>query len=739
MSIAVPTESAIHLRRRVDLEVTAQQRRGEKIWVVKDPIALRYFELRHEEYQVLQWLDGTRRLSDLKQLFEQRFTPRKISSHHLQHFLSTLHRDGLVIADANHQGDRLLERHRDVRRRERLAMLANPLAIRFPGIDPTKFLDRTSNAVAGFFSLSGLAVVLGVLTLALMLVVFNLSDMLARLPDFQALSSPGNVVLMAAALAVTKVLHELGHAYTCRHFRGHCHEIGVMLLVFTPCLYCNVTDSWKLSNRWQRIAIGAAGILVELVLAALCTILWWYTQPGLLNTICFNVVLICSIGTVLLNGNPLLRYDGYYILSDWLQAPNLWQDSRRMLQHYCGRWLLGIKSQTKPRTRIKTVWLLLYAIASLVYRVVVVTTILYLFYRFCERYDATGWAKLFALMLLLGMATGPINHLKSIVSTPGMWKRFRSGHLLLTAIGMGVVIAVVCFLPLPTRLQTVALIQPHEARHLYVTMPGRLWQIHVAPGDPVQAGDRLASLQNRELRRQVVEAKERALAQEVRVAALESLRGGDPELAAQIPQARQVLADYRKRLSQLEQDHADLTLTAPIDGIVIPPPRRLQQFHDLKQTATDQLGNWFGTPLDKANRGATLERREHFCSVGPAGQFQVEIYFDQSDAAQITPGQTVKLSIDTGTSDTAWGVIRQVAQTRLDEIPDRLVLKDPLTFEPDKTGGLRQTIYRATVDLDSSPASMVTGAIAEASVTVSSQTLWQKSVRAFSKVFRPLN
>lgn len=320
-----------------------------------------------------------------------------------------------------------------------------------------------------------------------------------------------------------------------------------------------------------------------------------------------------------------------------------------------------------------------------------------------------------------------------------MWKRFRSGHLFLTAFGAVILLAGFCFLPLPTRLLTVALIQPFEARHLYVSMPGSLTEIHVSPGETVNAGQPLATLQNLELRRQVVEAKEQALAQEVRVAALESLRGSDPELAAQIPQARQVLEDYRKRLSQLEQDHAALVLKAPIDGIVIPPPGKPLQVHDLNQTGNDLLGTWFGTPLEKANLGATLERREHFCSVGPAGQFQVEIYFDQSDAALIAPGQAVKLYIDTGHSDTARGVIRQVAQSSLDEIPERLVLKDPLTFETSQAGGPRQTIYRATVELESSPASMVTGAIAEGRVQVASQTLWQKSARALSKVFRPLN
>ena len=79
---------------------------------------------------------------------------------------------------------------------------------------------------------------------------------------------------------MTKILHEFGHGLSCKHFGGECHEIGVMFLVLTPCLYCNVSDSWMLPNRWHRAAIGAAGMYVELVLASICTFIWWFTEPG---------------------------------------------------------------------------------------------------------------------------------------------------------------------------------------------------------------------------------------------------------------------------------------------------------------------------------------------------------------------------------------------------------------------------------------------------------------------------
>ncbi|MGH7128191.1 MAG: hemolysin D, partial [Planctomycetaceae bacterium] len=130
-------------------------------------------------------------------------------------------------------------------------------------------------------------------------------------------------VWILVALAVVKIGHELAHAAACKHFGGECHEMGLMLLVFTPCLYCNVSDAWMLPSKWHRAAVGAAGMYLEVVLAAACTFLWWFSTPGLFNTICLNTMFVCSVGTLLFNGNPLLRYDGYYIISELFEVPNL--------------------------------------------------------------------------------------------------------------------------------------------------------------------------------------------------------------------------------------------------------------------------------------------------------------------------------------------------------------------------------------------------------------------------------
>ena len=214
---------------------------------------------------------------------------------------------------------------------------------------------------------------------ALTLVVVQFDVFHSRLPRFTRSSKRRTGSGWRLTLAITKILHEFGHGLSCKHFGGECHEMGVMFLVLTPCLYCNVSDSWMLPNRWHRAAIGAAGMYVELVLASICTFIWWFTEPGLLNYICLNVMFISSVSTVMFNANPLLRYDGYYILSDVLEIPNLRQKASTILNRKLGAWCLGLEEPEDPFLPQRKQWLFAtYTVASAIYRWVVTFSILVL-------------------------------------------------------------------------------------------------------------------------------------------------------------------------------------------------------------------------------------------------------------------------------------------------------------------------------------------------------------------------
>jgi putative peptide zinc metalloprotease protein len=304
------------IRRRPDLVARRQHYLGRSYWVVKDPLGLNYYRFQDEEFAILQMLDGQTSLDEIKERFEDEFPPQKITLEELQQFLGMLHRSGLVVADVPGQGRQLRKRRDERKRKEWINAVSNILCIRFKGFDPERVLNRLYPYFRWFFApvTVVLCCLLGLSALTLVAAEFDVFR--AKLPEFHQFFSIHNAFLLAVMLCVTKIMHEFGHGLCCKHFGGECHEMGVMILVLTPCLYCNVSDSWMLPSKWQRAAIGMAGMYVEIVLASICTFLWWFSEPGLFHNLCLDVMFISSVSTIIFNANPLLRYDGYYILAD---------------------------------------------------------------------------------------------------------------------------------------------------------------------------------------------------------------------------------------------------------------------------------------------------------------------------------------------------------------------------------------------------------------------------------------
>ena len=183
---------------------------------------------------------------------------------------------------------------------------------------------------------------------------------------------------MWIALGVVKIIHEFGHGLSCKAFGGESHEMGILLMCLSPALYCNVTDAWTLADKWKRIIISFAGIYVELVIAAIATFVWWYTPAyPTANNIALCIMVLCSVSTIMFNANPLMRFDGYYILADWLEVPNLREKANRFLNNLFLSKALGIEVPPDVYMAPWRKWLFaIYAIASWVYRWVVTFSIL---------------------------------------------------------------------------------------------------------------------------------------------------------------------------------------------------------------------------------------------------------------------------------------------------------------------------------------------------------------------------
>ncbi len=452
MPAAVQSESTmqrpISLRMRPDL--SAQSLARHRYWAVKDPVSLRYFRLQDEEYAVLKMLDGRTSAHEIRQQFAARFAPRSLGAQELQAFLATLHRDGLLLSEARGQGEQLLIRRDGQRRRERFQGFAGLLAIRLRGF-PSLPLDFLAPKCGFLFSPACVVASLVLMVSAALLVAVEFETVRARLPQLRGIVLASNLPWLVLILAATKIVHELAHGVACRRFGGDCHEMGVMLLVFTPCLYCNVSDAWMIPSRWQRIMISAAGMYVELTLASICTFLWWFSQPGLFNALCLNTVLVCSVGTLLFNGNPLLRYDGYFILSDLVEVPNLAAQStaaaRRLLGHWCLGWQPAADGEPVPARRQEL--LALYAVASTAYRWLVVVVVLWGLNEIARHYRVAVLVIPVAVVTVASMLWPVVAGAVLWARDPGRRRRIALARAGLTGVLLVVGIVAVVAVPLP--------------------------------------------------------------------------------------------------------------------------------------------------------------------------------------------------------------------------------------------------------------------------------------------------
>jgi putative peptide zinc metalloprotease protein len=725
------TERKLPLRMRRDLSVHPLRFAGRWYWGIKDPVSLRYFQLRDEEYAILRMLDGGTSLDEIKEQFEEQFAPLRVEVQQLQAFLGTLHRQGLIVADGTGQGARLLERRREERRRQLGAALSNVLAIRFRGIDPEPLLLWLYPKCRWLFSVWAVAASLLLALAALTLLAVQFETMQAKLPQFHAFFNAQNAVWIVAALAVTKVLHELGHGLACRHFGGECHELGVMLLVFTPCLYCNVSDAWMLPNKWHRVAIGAAGMYVELILAAVCTLLWWFSEPGLLNALCLNTMFICSVSTLLFNGNPLLRYDGYYILSDVLEVPNLGQQSTALIRRVLARWLAGVDLGSERMFPDRRRGLLvLYAVASTVYRWLIVGVILWFCYQVLKPYGLQSLAQLLAVVVIGGMIVMPLVQAVGFLRDPRRNREVNWIRVAFWSVIVASLIVAACLVPLPHRVAAPALLQPQDARRVYVSVPGTLVESRRA-GDVVKQGETLAKLENLNVQRELVELEGQRDRQRLHLQNLKR-RQADPQAAAQIPTAEQALADLEQRLQQRLADADRLTLTAPIDGVVMPPRPQL------KQPTIGELPSWSGTPLDEANLGASLETGTMYCLIGDPARLEAVLVIDQADLEFVRQGQRVRVTLGQLPGETLWGTIEEISENDLKVAPRELAAAKQLPTVTDPNGIARplSASYQARVVLDEHPHALLLSAPGSAKIHVAPQALGKRLYRYLSSTFR---
>ena len=362
------------------VQVYRQHFRGQMWYVLENSSNNKFSRLGDETYQFVAMLDGKRTVAEVWRMCNERLGDKAPTQGEVIQLLGQLYCSNLLYAELAPDTAGLFNRYRTRIKRQIQGFLTNLLFVRIPLIDPDNFLERWVNIIGRVFSIVGLLVWLTVIITGLCFVVSNLKELIYQSSDVLA---PDNLILLYLSMVVIKVFHEFGHAFACKKLgkaagtAGQVHVMGVMFLVFVPLPYLDASCAWAFRKKWHRVAVGMAGIMVELFVASIAVVVWANTSTGTLHIIAYNMIFIASVSTILFNCNPLLRFDAYYVLSDLLEIPNFGQRSRNYLYYLVRRYCWKVSSVYNPaNTSGEKAWFVFYGIASTAYRIFICIRIL---------------------------------------------------------------------------------------------------------------------------------------------------------------------------------------------------------------------------------------------------------------------------------------------------------------------------------------------------------------------------
>ena len=725
------TQRPVPLRARKDLEIEQIEYRGVPFPVVKDPVGLKYYRLQPEQYATLILLDGKLSLRDLRDQLLSRFPTLHVTPRDVQGLVTDLHEKGLLYSDRLGQGEQILKKSTKEKWKKVRQTFMNPLYLRLPGWDPEKTLQRIEPWFGWMFTKPAGIILMLFVAASWVFLGVRFDDIRQRLPEFQQFFGWPNLIYLWLTMAAAKILHEFGHGIACKHFGAECHSMGVMLLVFSPTLYCDVTDSWMLKDKWKRIVIGAAGMYFEMILAAFALFIWYSTKPGLLNHLALNVFFISTVTTVIFNANPLLRYDGYYMMSDWLEIPNLRSKATKLLSQTFSYWGFGIETPEDPfmPTSGKH-WFVMFAIASSLYRWFVLFAITIFLYTVLKPYRLQSIGIMLAIGSPSSIAFSMGMNFYKMLSRPKQDPISRV-KVVITCSLIVALIAAVMLIPFPWYEEAAFYVEPVDVAHVYTAVPGFLDEIHINSGETITAGDSIATLRNPELTDRVIALTYEEKSQEF-----------EPEMYRQLSdeESRSVA---ERRLDAIREQHLDfedqlkhLDVVAPISGTIVAPSRRIRP---RIEKSKDQLVSWHGVPLQKENLGAFLDEQTQLCSVAPTHELRAIVLVSQSDRRDLQVGDVIRLKFD----HIAWrvweGKVVEFSDRHLDFAPPALSNKygGPLATVTDSEGReeLTTPVYQAMVDFETKPDDLKTGMRGVGRFIIAERTLSDWIWRWFRQTF----
>jgi len=459
--------------------------RGQVWHLLQDPASRGVHRFTPGARLVLAAMDGQRTVEDLWERAIERLGDEAPTQDDMIQLLGQLHAADLLQTDVPPDALELFERGQRTATQRRRLSWTNPMAVRIPLWDPGKLLDRIHPWTRRIWSRWGAVAWLVAVLPALLMLPAHWPELTHNLSD--RVLQAGNLLLLTLVFTVIKVLHEFGHATATRAGGGEVHDMGVMLLVLMPVPYVEASASSVFPSKYRRALVGLAGMAVELFIAALALYLWLLVEPGVVRSTAFNIMLVAGVSTLLFNGNPLLRYDAYYVLSDLIGIPNLAQRSLKYWGYLLERYVMGVRDAEPPlASPSERAWFCFYGLASTLYRAAVTIGIALFI---AKKFFIVG--VLLALWSLSTMLLLPVyKSLRYMISSPQIRRR-RMRVWGMIAPALVLLLLGIIAVPLPSRSQAEGVIWPPEQAIVHAGANGFFEAFVAQPGKPVAKGDLL--------------------------------------------------------------------------------------------------------------------------------------------------------------------------------------------------------------------------------------------------------
>ena len=475
--------SGLKPRLRSHTRIHRHRYRGQIWYVLQDRSTERFHRFSPAGYFVIGIMDGRQTVQEVWEIAASRLGDDSPTQDEMIHLLSQLHAADVLQCDVPPDTAELLERHERQERRKWQSKVFSPLAWRIPLFDPERFLQRFLPLVQPIFGWAGVLLWLGIVGPAFVLAAVHWTDLTHNVMD--RVLAPQNLVLLWLLFPIIKALHELGHAFLTKKFGGEVHDMGIMILVLTPIPYVDASAAWAFREKWRRSAVGAAGMIVELFIAALALYVWLNVEPGTVRTLAYNTMLIGGVSTLLFNGNPLLRFDGYYILADLIEIPNLRARSNAYIGYLCERYLFG-RSETEAPFMApgERGWFVTYPVAAFIYRALILVGIIIFI---AGKFFFVG-VILAAMAVIMWMVVPAAKGVAFLFTSPRI-RSVRVRAIGVTVIILALILGMVCLVPMPFRTQAEGIIWIPDESFVRAGSDGFIEQVVAEPGSRVHQGD----------------------------------------------------------------------------------------------------------------------------------------------------------------------------------------------------------------------------------------------------------